>query len=606
MKVVGYARVSTDRQKENATIKTQIDLIKKYCEKHDFTLVDFYIDDGVSGTVAFAQRPDGGRLMAAAKRGEFEAVVVYKSDRIGREVLVNETVVKELHEELGIRLLGVAENIDVTTPMGRTMFAVQSAFGSMERHAILQRSLDATIRYAEEGVWLGGLVPYGYRVEGKKKEARLKLSIQPIPEIGLSEVEVVQKIYHWAAHDGESCFVIADKLNAMGVPTSYTRDEREVLTNKRKKQTANLWRAGRVRNMIVETYYKGIHRWGKRQKKCRPHEVPRPIIERQVPAIVDEDVWDAAQATLTKNRLMSSRNSKRQYLLRGKMKCGLCGLTYGGTVSRGAKIENATIARSHPTYEEKGGYLLRPYYCCNGKTNHRGIYGQSGQRCPSRSVSSQIIEQAVWKDIEIFLRNPQQVLDEIQLKLSESSNGTAPLKKEMARFQRSLDGIEAEKDRVLGLYRKGIIDEETVASQLQVVETNKANLRVQVGHIEAELKKLVDQQHQCQTTQELLERLNGILDGELTFEVKREVVDALVEGIRVDTYGDGNKKSATVTVSYRFEKPEADSGSMTLTETGEDVRAGICLAGAKVSAAPARARARTSPAPARRPRLEGI
>ena len=168
-------------------------------------------------------------------------------------------------------------------------------------------------------------------------------------------------IYRWSADDKLSCFVIADRLQAMGIPTSYARDERKVLTHKRMERTANLWRAGRVRNMLVETYYKGIHQWGKRQKKKRPNDAPRPIIERAVPAIVDEQTWERAQQTLTHNRMISTRNSKRQYLLRGKMKCGLCNLTYAGSVSRAGKAENLPPDSHHPTYEIRDGIILRRY-----------------------------------------------------------------------------------------------------------------------------------------------------------------------------------------------------------------------------------------------------
>ncbi len=111
------------------------------------------------------------------------------------------------------------------------------------------------------------------------------------------------------------------------VPCAYTRDDRLLLKGKRKQRTTGVWRAGRVRNLIVSTTYKGDHGYGKRSRKK-----DREVILRKVPAIVTGKMWNQAQETLRKNFLFASRNNKtNRYLLRGLIKCELCGLTYSGT-----------------------------------------------------------------------------------------------------------------------------------------------------------------------------------------------------------------------------------------------------------------------------------
>jgi DNA invertase Pin-like site-specific DNA recombinase len=74
------------------------------------------------------------------KAGQFQGLVVYKSDRIGRDVLVNETAVRTLYDGLGIAFIGISEQIDLSTPIGRAMFTFQSAIGRLERENTLQRS----------------------------------------------------------------------------------------------------------------------------------------------------------------------------------------------------------------------------------------------------------------------------------------------------------------------------------------------------------------------------------------------------------------------------------------------------------------------------------
>jgi DNA invertase Pin-like site-specific DNA recombinase len=229
-RVAGYARVSTDLQRDKETIKTQQELIRRFCDDKGFVLTELYCDDGVTGTLPLADRPAGARLLTDAKKGRFDGLVVYKADRIGRDVLVNETVARELYDGLGIEFYGVAEQIDLATPVGRAMFTFQSALGRLERENTLRRSWDATVRLAKEGVWLGGIVPFGYRVEGKNKDARIRISDEIIPGVGISEADIMRLIYRWSGDEGLSCIIIAERLNVLGIPTCYTRDEREVLT----------------------------------------------------------------------------------------------------------------------------------------------------------------------------------------------------------------------------------------------------------------------------------------------------------------------------------------------------------------------------------------
>ena len=76
-----------------------------------------------------------------------------------------------------------------------------------------------------------------------------------------------------------------------------------------------------MRNLIVSTTYMGRHEYGKRSPTKG-----RKLITRAVPAIVDDATWKKAQETLQANFLFCRRGAKTQYLLRGLIKCGLCGL----------------------------------------------------------------------------------------------------------------------------------------------------------------------------------------------------------------------------------------------------------------------------------------
>ena len=85
-RVVTYERVSSEDQRERATIKTQQDeLAVDLSKEPNVRLGTRYIDDGVSGTIPMAHRPAGKRLLADAGRGLFDEVWVWKIDRLGRD-----------------------------------------------------------------------------------------------------------------------------------------------------------------------------------------------------------------------------------------------------------------------------------------------------------------------------------------------------------------------------------------------------------------------------------------------------------------------------------------------------------------------------------------
>src|SRR3712207_6116655 len=123
----------------------------------------------------------------------------------------------------------------------------------------------------------------------------------PYTTLFRSEADVVRLIYQLSAEQGWSCQKIADRLNELQVPTVYARDERVVQRGKRTQRTSGVWRAGRIRNLITNTTYKGVHAYGKRAANARA------VIEREVPAIVSVDQWNAAQQTLQRNLKFSPR-----------------------------------------------------------------------------------------------------------------------------------------------------------------------------------------------------------------------------------------------------------------------------------------------------------
>src|SRR5437764_13423074 len=83
-----YARVSTEDQAERQTVQAQLDFLRKLSDLHGWPIAGEYVDDGVSGTIPLDARPDGRRLLADAGAHSFTTVLLYRLDRLGRQVRV--------------------------------------------------------------------------------------------------------------------------------------------------------------------------------------------------------------------------------------------------------------------------------------------------------------------------------------------------------------------------------------------------------------------------------------------------------------------------------------------------------------------------------------
>lgn len=179
------------------SIGNQVELCKEYIRAHygDDALenVIIYEDEGFSG--GNLNRPDFKKMMAAAKERKFKAIIVYRLDRISRNISDFSSLIEEL-ARLDIAFVSIKEQFDTGTPMGRAMMYIASVFSQLERETIAERIRDNMHELAKTGRWLGGTTPTGFESEGeekvtvdgkKKKTFKLKL----IPQ----EAEIVHLIY---------------------------------------------------------------------------------------------------------------------------------------------------------------------------------------------------------------------------------------------------------------------------------------------------------------------------------------------------------------------------------------------------------------------------
>jgi site-specific DNA recombinase len=529
MAVAVYLRVSTEEQRERQSIATQREFGERYCQLHKLAVSRVYADDGVSGTVPLEQRLDGGQILRDARLGKFDQLLVYKLDRLGRDTRLILNAVAEL-EKAGVRIRSMTEEFDTGTATGRLMLTLLSGFASHEREVIRERSVAGANRVAEAGVWLGGIVPYGYRKVGARQNAHVVVSEETIPNLAMSEAEVIREVFRMAAVEKKSCRVIATRLNDLRIPCAYVRDDRLTLRGKRKERTSGIWRPGRIRGLITNKTYMGIHEWGKRAVK------ERAVISRTVPAIVTEAIWKKAQKTLQANFLFGKRGAKNQYLLRGLIKCGICGLTYIG------------VAANRPSGKREF------YYRCNG-AHSPAVYGARG-RCQAKAVRGDQLEKQVWSDVESFLRNPEAVLEQLHTRLTSDGKEADQTRKQVTRLEGLLAQKATERSRVVGLYRRGRLTDADLDAQMDEIGKEETALESQVAEMRSKIDGADSIGANISSAQALLAKLRKRLDEPVSWEQRRRLIEVLVSRVQVDTVEESGVKQSRITVTYRFSEPD--------------------------------------------------
>lgn len=133
MRAAIYCRVSTTDQ--NADMQ-RAELLA-YCERRGWTVAEVFVDEGVSGSKQ--SRPSLDRLLRAAKRRLFDAVVVWKFDRFARSMKQLVNTLAEF-DSLGVQFVSLHEQVDTSSPNGKLMFGIFAAFAEFERSLIIERT----------------------------------------------------------------------------------------------------------------------------------------------------------------------------------------------------------------------------------------------------------------------------------------------------------------------------------------------------------------------------------------------------------------------------------------------------------------------------------
>src|SRR5690348_1358762 len=215
-----YTRVSTDQglEQDFNSLDAQYDASQAYIRSQahaGWTLLRAKYDDGgFSGSNT--DRPALQRLLEDERAGKIDVIVVYKVDRLTRS-LADFAKLVELLDKHGASFVSVTQAFNTTTSMGRLTLNVLLSFAQFEREVTAERIRDKVAASKKKGIWMGGPVPLGYRVENRK------LAIEP------GEAELVRTIFRQYLELG-SVIQLVTALRQKGV-----RTRAQVLSNGRSR-----------------------------------------------------------------------------------------------------------------------------------------------------------------------------------------------------------------------------------------------------------------------------------------------------------------------------------------------------------------------------------
>jgi site-specific DNA recombinase len=239
-RVVAYCRVSTDNQKEEGTIGLQTDAIKEFCNKKGYDLVATFKDEGVSG--GLEDRPALAELfnfLEGERGGSIEAVVIWKLDRLARDLYIQEHLIKKL-EQLDKGLISTKESdLDSSDPMRKAFRQFMGIVAELEKAFITMRLSGGRVKKAKNGGYAGGSVALGYTSEGKELQ------------LAADEAETVRAIFNLKRRKRLSINEIARRLNEEGYQT----------------KRGGQWYASTVSYILQNDIYKGVYEYGGMRSK---------------------------------------------------------------------------------------------------------------------------------------------------------------------------------------------------------------------------------------------------------------------------------------------------------------------------------------------------
>jgi site-specific DNA recombinase len=475
-----YLRVSTEDQVDWYGIPLQRDAIRNYIDARyklpdgspSYEIVTEYIDEGISGTKTWEERPAFSEMMKDimyAPNGDkpFDVVIAYRIDRFARKLKILLNIVDFLNEK-EIWMASVNEAIDTTTPFGNAILNIMWVIAELEIETFKERSKGGKAQARKQWVFMGPNTPYGYM-----KDANWRLAILD------EEKDVVELIFRLFTLDGLSRSQIANYLTENHIITPGVS---AVKYGKRRwgdnrKNHATFWREGQITDILENENY--IGRVYEKSKNGKPlSKSDWILVPYRHPSIVSEDVFYRTQKKMEETKYMIREKKKTEqehtYILSGLLKCNCC---------------------YHPEEWDRDRYTLigdkkkvawnkfSHYYKC-GRKNPK----KTSLDCLSLPLPADTLEEYVVSFVKELLKDPKLVYD-YQNSLRESKDQLLRDRKSLASIENLYNALPEKKENLLWQQGEGIIGRDELKEKLEDLKKQKEAYLVRITELQNKISK---------------------------------------------------------------------------------------------------------------------
>jgi site-specific DNA recombinase len=502
-----YARVSSERQRQEQTIASQTAALRELAEQRGLVVRDELVfeDDGFSG--ANLQRPALEQLRDRAFDGCFEVVLCHAPDRLARRYAYQVLLLEELARS-GIEVMFAKEPERSGSPEDELLRQFQGMIAEYERAQIAERCRRGKLHRARAGaVSVLSNAPYGYRYVKRTEHA------DAFYEIDELEAPIVREIFDRYVERRESIVQIGRVLGEQGVPTrSGTRNWGSSTIWAILRNPAYTGQAAYGRRRVTGEPAKPMRRMRERGRRsgrsAYEHAGPEHWLRIPVPALISEEQHALAQELLERNSRLSTRNTRKPSLLQGILVCRECGHSYYRSSTR-SKTGN-----------------VHHYYRCSGADSFRR---PEGRVCAARPVRIDEVDEPVWTQVLALLENPELIKTEIDRRL-QALRREHPATRRRDGLQRDLIRAQNALRRLIDGYQEQLITLEELRARMPELRRREATLRAEVDALDTELHDAETYLKLTETLDAFHARLSANAEN-LTVEQRQEIVRLVVREV---------------------------------------------------------------------------
>lgn len=432
-----YLRVSTEEQAERGfSIQAQREECMKKAQELGCYDVKEYLDEGISGSIL--ERPMLINALDDMKYSKIDFFISFDSSRLSRNVS-HQLILIDTIKKYGVKLVFVRTSYEDTAE-GRFQITIMAAVDEYERAKLKIRTELGKRTKAKQKLLTHNPGLYGY-IFNKDTD---------LLTIDENQAQILRMMYNWLLEDKIGPAEITKKLNDMGIPSMRKKLWNRVSIN---RMLNNFSYTGTLYIRKYDTRDYKLNKYKKKDEKVSIREKPREQwVPIEIPAIIDLNIWQEAKLQLNKAKRAYKKGEKEKFILSGLLRCESC----GGTI----------FGRS----TNKNGMLQNKYYCCINKYN----YTKSKEnRCTSKLYKAEEIESCIWDTVKSWILNKDQISKILEKKLTNDrinvNNKT---------IKQLLQQAESEKQNIITLYQKNIINENELDNRLAATIKVINNLRM--------------------------------------------------------------------------------------------------------------------------------